>query len=98
MQQNAKFIEDKRSQITFAPKDSQEVANFLSDMDRMQSPLYKYVVARQKLNSLQVTQSIEAAKLDKSEPAESSSDESMEDDEEPDLVEDFNESQDDESE
>ncbi|KAJ3048314.1 Nucleolar Complex 2 protein [Rhizophlyctis rosea] len=54
LEQNSRFIEQKRSQVDFSPKDEQKVAEFLSNIDPNQSPLYKHNATRQKLREQEI--------------------------------------------
>ncbi|KAF5680918.1 excision repair protein [Fusarium heterosporum] len=48
MEANAKFIEEKRSKVEFAPKDRTQVDAFLRDFDIAKTPLGAYVVGQRK--------------------------------------------------
>ncbi|KAJ3043715.1 Nucleolar Complex 2 protein [Rhizophlyctis rosea] len=54
LEQNSRFIEGKRSQVYFSPKDEAKVADFLSNIDPNQSPLHKHNTARQKLREQEI--------------------------------------------
>ncbi|KND00855.1 mRNA-binding ribosome synthesis protein NOC2 [Spizellomyces punctatus DAOM BR117] len=54
LEQNSKFIQDRRSQVEFSPKDEAKAAAFLSDIDPNLSPLYKHNAARQALKEKEV--------------------------------------------
>ncbi|KAL4730782.1 Nucleolar Complex 2 protein [Fusarium chlamydosporum] len=45
---NAKFIEEKRAKVDFAPKDRTQVEAFLRDFDTAKTPLGAYVVGQRK--------------------------------------------------
>ena len=45
---NARFIEDKRRQVHFAPSHRTEVDNFLGDLPREETPLGAYIVGERK--------------------------------------------------
>ncbi|GAO13744.1 uncharacterized protein UV8b_01610 [Ustilaginoidea virens] len=49
LEANAKFIEDRRAKVEFAPKHRQQVAAFLKDFDVAKTPLGAYVVAQRKV-------------------------------------------------
>ncbi|KAL6859992.1 Nucleolar Complex 2 protein [Amphichorda felina] len=48
LEANAKFIEERRAKVDFAPKDRTQVANFLKDFDVAKTPLGAYVVGQRK--------------------------------------------------
>ncbi|VUC23174.1 unnamed protein product [Clonostachys rosea] len=48
LEANAKFIEEKRARVDFAPKDRTQVENFLKDFDVAKTPLGAYVVGQRK--------------------------------------------------
>jgi nucleolar complex protein 2 len=48
---NAKFIEEKRARVDFAPRDRTQVAAFLRDFDVAKTPLGAFVVAQRKLRA-----------------------------------------------
>ncbi|ORY51882.1 Noc2-domain-containing protein [Rhizoclosmatium globosum] len=54
LEQNAKFIEGKRSAVDFAPKDEGKVNAFLNDVPETQSPLRRHAIARRKLREQQM--------------------------------------------
>lgn len=45
---NAKFVEDKRSTVDFAPKDRAQVESFLRDTEPSKTPLGAYIVGQRK--------------------------------------------------
>lgn len=48
LEANAKFVEDKRAKVDFAPKDRAQVDNFLRDFDAAKTPLGAYVIGQRK--------------------------------------------------
>ena len=48
LEANAKFIEERRSQIDFAPKDRIQVENFLREFDAAKTPLGAYIIGQRK--------------------------------------------------
>ena len=48
LESNAKWIEERRNKVTFAPKDRAEVDNFLKDVEWDQTPLGAFVVGQRK--------------------------------------------------
>lgn len=61
---NAKFIEDKRSKVDFAPKDRAQVDAFLKDFEWEKTPLGAFVVGQRKLREQQRKMMEEARKDD----------------------------------
>ncbi|KAI8854089.1 Noc2p family-domain-containing protein [Chytridium lagenaria] len=49
LESNSRFIEDKRSNIDFSPKDADRASMFLNDIDPMQVPLRKYAAIKRKV-------------------------------------------------
>ncbi|EGS19276.1 putative NOC2 family protein [Thermochaetoides thermophila DSM 1495] len=49
LEMNAKFIEERRAKVDFAPKDRAQVDAFLKDLEWEKTPLGAYVVAQRKL-------------------------------------------------
>ncbi|KAK4228518.1 Noc2p family-domain-containing protein [Podospora fimiseda] len=60
---NAKFIEDKRSKVDFAPKDRAQVDAFLKDLEWAKTPLGAFVVGQRKLRE-QARKMMEEARKD----------------------------------
>ncbi|KAJ3492815.1 hypothetical protein NLG97_g5128 [Lecanicillium saksenae] len=48
LEANAKFVEEKRAKVDFAPKDRTQVDNFLRDFDAAKTPLGAYIVGQRK--------------------------------------------------
>lgn len=59
---NAKFIEEKRARVDFAPRDRTQVAAFLRDFEVAKTPLGAFVVAQRKLRAEKVKLMEEARK------------------------------------
>ncbi|KAI9207968.1 Noc2p family-domain-containing protein [Polychytrium aggregatum] len=60
LEQNSQFIESRRSNVDFSPRDEGKCMNFLQDLDPAVSPLYKYNAARQKLKDQQNAKLVES--------------------------------------
>ncbi|KAI9338457.1 Noc2p family-domain-containing protein [Obelidium mucronatum] len=56
LEQNAKFIEGKRSAVDFAPKDEGKVAAFLKDVVETSAPLRRHAIAKRKLREQQLAE------------------------------------------
>ncbi|KAJ3229122.1 Nucleolar Complex 2 protein [Chytriomyces hyalinus] len=54
LEQNAKFVEGKRAQVDFAPKDEAKVAAFLMDVNETLAPLRRQAIARRKMREAQM--------------------------------------------
>ncbi|KAJ3272386.1 Nucleolar Complex 2 protein [Terramyces sp. JEL0728] len=101
LEQNSKFIEAKRSAVSFGPKDTAQAIEFLSDISPTESPLYKYNESRLKTLERQVPKEMMVAEGDdtdseleeaakpKQTKKEKKSKDYDEDDLDDDLVEDF---------
>jgi nucleolar complex protein 2 len=48
LETNAKFVEERRAQVDFAPRDRTQVDNFLRDFDAVKTPLGAYIVGQRK--------------------------------------------------
>ena len=48
LEANAKFIEERRAKVDFAPKDRTQVDNFLREFDAVKTPLGAYIVGQRK--------------------------------------------------
>ncbi|QPG95076.1 hypothetical protein C2857_007588 [Epichloe festucae Fl1] len=92
LEANAKFIEERRAKVDFAPRDRSQVAAFLKDFEVAKTPLGAFVVAQRKVKE-ERTKMLEEArreddrkrKEDESGPgAEDMSDEEMQVDEDED--------------
>ncbi|KAL2211602.1 Noc2-domain-containing protein [Sarocladium strictum] len=59
---NAKFIEEKRARVDFAPRDRTQVAAFLRDFEVSKTPLGAFVVAQRKLRAEKAKMMEEARK------------------------------------
>ncbi|KAJ0342623.1 hypothetical protein COL922a_000898 [Colletotrichum nupharicola] len=64
LEANAKFIEEKRSKVEFAPKDRAQVDAFLRDFDWEKTPLGAYVVVQRKMREQKAKALEEARKED----------------------------------
>ncbi|PSR82047.1 Noc2p family-domain-containing protein [Coniella lustricola] len=64
LEANAKFIEDKRSKVDFAPKNRDQVDKFLSGFDWEKTPIGVYVVSQRKLKAEKARMMEEARKED----------------------------------
>ncbi|KAL0935216.1 ribosome assembly protein [Colletotrichum truncatum] len=64
LEANAKFIEEKRSKVDFAPKDRAQVDAFLRDFDWEKTPLGAYVVVQRKIREQKAKALEEARKED----------------------------------
>ncbi|OLN81782.1 Nucleolar complex protein 2 [Colletotrichum chlorophyti] len=86
LEANAKFIEEKRSKVDFAPKDRAQVDAFLRDFEWEKTPLGAYVVVQRKMREQKAKALEEARKADekkrKEEEKESRADDAEEDSEE----------------
>ncbi|EHA54086.1 hypothetical protein MCOR27_008525 [Pyricularia oryzae] len=51
LEANAKFIEERRSKIDFAPRDRSQVAAFLKDFDWEKTPVGAFVVSQRKIRA-----------------------------------------------
>ncbi|KAL2180147.1 Noc2p family-domain-containing protein [Thermothelomyces heterothallicus CBS 202.75] len=51
LEANARFVEEKRARVDFAPKDRAQVDAFLKDFDWERTPLGAYVVSQRKLRA-----------------------------------------------
>ncbi len=49
LEQNSKFVTEKRSSVSFGPSNKKAVANFLSDLDWQKTPLGGYVVVQREV-------------------------------------------------
>ncbi|KAJ1555207.1 Nucleolar Complex 2 protein, partial [Nowakowskiella sp. JEL0078] len=49
IEQNAKWIESKRAEVGFSPRDEEKVREFANSLNRSDSPLCKYVESRRKI-------------------------------------------------
>ncbi|CAM1504746.1 Fc.00g023370.m01.CDS01 [Cosmosporella sp. VM-42] len=87
LEANAKFIEEKRAKVDFAPKDRTQVEAFLRDFDVAKTPLGAYVVGQR-------TARAEKAKI--LEEARKDEDRKRREDEKADLKDEVEESEDDE--
>ncbi|RKO84847.1 hypothetical protein BDK51DRAFT_26189, partial [Blyttiomyces helicus] len=54
LEQNSRFIEQRRSAVDFSPREEGKAAAFLADIDPNLSPLYKHNAARQKLREQEI--------------------------------------------
>ncbi|KAJ3287517.1 Nucleolar Complex 2 protein [Borealophlyctis nickersoniae] len=70
LEQNSKFIDDRRSQVEFSPKDEHKTSTFLNDIEPTLSPLYKHNAARQKLREQEIAK-LQAAAAEEDKRAES---------------------------
>ncbi|KAF9875777.1 ribosome assembly protein [Colletotrichum karsti] len=61
LEANAKFIEEKRAKVEFAPKDRAQVDAFLRDFDWEKTPLGAYVVVQRKIRQ-EKTKALEEAR------------------------------------
>lgn len=111
LEANARFIEEKRSKVDFAPKNRDQVDKFLSGFDWEKTPVGAFVVSQRKLRAEKAKMMEEARKEDdkkrkeedqsKIEGDDGDSDgdeEGMSDDEEEDELEEEEEEEDDEGE
>lgn len=64
LEANAKFIEEKRSKVDFAPKNRDQVEKFLSGFDWEKTPVGAFVVAQRKLRVERAKMMEEARKED----------------------------------
>ena len=62
LEANAKFIEEKRAKVDFAPKDRTQVEAFLKDFDVTKTPLGAYVVGQRKMRAQKAAMLEEARK------------------------------------
>jgi hypothetical protein len=53
MEQNAKWMENKRQNVDFSPKDMVQCTQFSSAIDPMESPLYKYSTMKKRVDERQ---------------------------------------------
>jgi nucleolar complex protein 2 len=109
LETNAKFIEDRRAKVDFAPRDRAQVDAFLKDFPWEKTPVGAYVVAQRKAGAEKAKMMEEARKEDERKrkeeeqealeenAAEMQSDDEAEDEEMEDLDGDGEEDEDDES-
>lgn len=64
LEANAKFIEEKRSKVDFAPKNRDQVEKFLSGFDWEKTPVGAFVVSQRKLRAERAKMMEEARKED----------------------------------
>ena len=64
LEANAKFIEERRAKVDFAPKDRAQVDAFLRDFDVAKTPLGAYVVGQRKARAERAKMLEEARKDD----------------------------------
>ncbi|TDZ20591.1 Nucleolar complex protein 2 [Colletotrichum orbiculare MAFF 240422] len=64
LEANAKFIEEKRSKVDFAPKDRAQVDAFLREFDWEKTPLGAYIVVQRKIREQKAKALEEARKED----------------------------------
>ncbi|KAJ6785322.1 hypothetical protein PWT90_04615 [Aphanocladium album] len=99
LEANAKFVEEKRAKVDFAPKDRAQVDNFLRDFDAAKTPLGAYIIGQRKSRAEKAKLLEEARKDDDKKRRDEEkaaledddmmdSDEDMEDDDEDDEDED----------
>ncbi|KAJ4260109.1 Nucleolar Complex 2 protein [Fusarium falciforme] len=89
LEANAKFIEERRAKVEFAPKDRTQVEAFLRDFDLAKTPLGAYVVGQRKARAeraklLEEARREEDRKRREEEKAEMEEDDSEEEEEEDD--------------
>ncbi|KXX83280.1 Nucleolar complex protein 2 [Madurella mycetomatis] len=65
LEANAKFIEEKRAKVEFAPKDRAQVDAFLKDLEWERTPLGAFVVSQRKLRAERLKLMEEARKEEK---------------------------------
>ncbi|UPK98163.1 hypothetical protein LCI18_009098 [Fusarium solani-melongenae] len=87
LEANAKFIEERRAKVEFAPKDRTQVEAFLRDFDLAKTPLGAYVVGQRKARAeraklLEESRREEDRKRREEEKAEMEEDDSEEEEEE----------------
>ncbi|KAI8719586.1 hypothetical protein NCS52_00739800 [Fusarium sp. LHS14.1] len=92
LEANAKFIEERRAKVEFAPKDRTQVEAFLRDFDLAKTPLGAYVVGQRKARAeraklLEEARREEDRKRREDEKAEIEVDDSEEEEEEDDEME-----------
>jgi len=93
LEANAKFIEEKRSKVDFAPRDRTQVDNFLKDFDVGKTPLGAYVVGQRKARAERAKMLEEARKEDErkrkeEEAAANAGDEQVSEDDDEDMDDD----------
>lgn len=66
LETNAKFIEEKRAKVDFAPKDRKQVEGFLKDLDWEKTPLGAFVVGQRTMRA-EKQKIMEAARKDEEE-------------------------------
>lgn len=104
LEANAKFIEEKRSKVDFAPKNRDQVDKFLSGFDWEKTPVGAFVVSQRKLRAEKAKMMEEARKEDDRKRKEEEqrkihgSDDDDDDDEEEEDDEDVSEDDDEEEE
>lgn len=93
LEANAKFIEERRAKVDFAPKNRTQVDNFLKDFDVAKTPLGAYVMGQRKARAQRAKMLEEARKEEdakrreeeKGSEVEESEDEEEDEDEDADL-------------
>ncbi|KAM0441132.1 hypothetical protein ACHAPT_000437 [Fusarium lateritium] len=103
LEANAKFIEERRAKVEFAPKDRAQVEAFLRDFDLAKTPLGAYVVGQRKTRAeraklLEESRREEDRKRREDEKAEMEEDNSEEEDDEMDAEDELQESDDEDEE
>lgn len=96
LEANAKFIEEKRSKVDFAPRDRTQVDNFLKDFDVGKTPLGAYVIGQRKARAEKAKMLEEARKEDErkrkeEEAAANAGEEEVSEDEDEDMEDDDDE-------
>jgi nucleolar complex protein 2 len=94
LETNAKFIEEKRAKVDFAPKDRTQVEAFLKDFDVAKTPLGAYVEGQRKMRAQKAKMLEEARKEEdqkrrEEEKADNEGDVEMSEDEDEDEDEDI---------
>lgn len=64
LETNAKFVEEKRNKVDFAPKDRAQVDKFLRDFDAAKTPLGAYIIGQRKARAERAKLLEEARKED----------------------------------
>ncbi|KAI8629643.1 Noc2p family protein [Xylariaceae sp. FL1651] len=104
LEANAKFIEDKRAKVDFAPRDRAQVDAFLKDFEWEKTPVGAYVVAQRKAGAEKAKMMEQARKEDerkrKEEEQEALEENTaeMEDEDEDEEMEDMDENEDEDDE
>ncbi|KAK2594330.1 Nucleolar Complex 2 protein [Conoideocrella luteorostrata] len=87
LEANAKFIEESRSKVDFAPRDRSQVAAFLKDFDVAKTPLGAYVVSQRKAREERAKLLEEARREDERKRREEERNGAEEDDDSEDAME-----------